>query len=229
MLKCTTSYLILYSLNKASLSLQRRTVASRLARFLHDKQDTTLLDSYLDAVWETTVDADDQGLLATFQAPSELADAIARFRPRQARLRKFRSVAPDEYDEFLAAEPRSSSSSPEAQFQEEEEVEQERPSVKVIMELHLRGYPTLPNELVDVLNTLQPTSVPSERAFSKARHARRFCQERQRDERFSDFMLLNSFYRQNNPLHAYATEHGLHTAPHPEPARDGDANEDADP
>lgn len=195
--------------------LQRRTVASRMARFLHDKQEETLLDSYLEAFREATLEAENDQLLATFQASGELADVIARFsgqRPRK-RARTLRNTATDDYDEFLAA---AEQADPETAFEDEE-----RPSLKVLMDLHLRGYSTLPRYLIEVMDTLQPTSVPSERAFSKARHARRFCQERQHDERFTDYLLLGDFYRHNEPLRPFAIERGILAAPpSPEPEAD---------
>ena len=66
-------------------------------------------------------------------------------------------------------------------------------SAKKIMKLHKQGFEVMPKSLQATLDTLQPTSVPAERLFSKARHARRYSQENQSDERFTSYLLLKEY------------------------------------
>ena len=53
------------------------------------------------------------------------------------------------------------------------------------------------------MEVLQPTSVPAERSFSKARLARRYCQESQSDQRFEKQLLLKNYYSKSQPWKQY--------------------------
>lgn len=56
-----------------------------------------------------------------------------------------------------------------------------------------------PTQLVENMKSVIPTSVPSERLFSKARHSRRYSQGRLSDRRFCEMMFLKHFYNNNKP------------------------------
>ena len=82
----------------------------------------------------------------------------------------------DYYEEFLDKD-------------EEYRIAQPR-QAEQLTKIHESGVKILPDSLYKLLDTLQPTSVPAERIFSRGRHKKRFPQERQADERFEDNVFL---------------------------------------
>lgn len=61
-----------------------------------------------------------------------------------------------------------------------------------------------PKRMLAVLNTIQPTSVSAERAFSTARSCRRYNQESLDDDRFARKLFLRNFNSKTKPLAACA-------------------------
>lgn len=57
-----------------------------------------------------------------------------------------------------------------------------------------------PKRMLAMLNTIQPTSVSAERAFSTARSCRRYNQESLDDDRFARKLFLRSFNSKTKPL-----------------------------
>ena len=86
-------------------------------------------------------------------------------------------------------------------------VPKSKPSPSEIMKLHKDGWEALLPGLTSTMRTLQPTSVPAERAFSRARFLRRYYQESLSDERFANFLFLRDFYSKNKPWEAFKTKY----------------------
>ena len=79
-------------------------------------------------------------------------------------------------------------------------------SARTLMDLHSRGISVFPRALTDTMETLQPTSVAAERAFSKARKARRYDQGSLDDERFGNYLFLKDYYTKTGPWDDYMAE-----------------------
>lgn len=65
-----------------------------------------------------------------------------------------------------------------------------------------------PSNMVELLETLAPTSVSAERAFSQARHCRRYNQEKLNDDRFCKKMFLRCYFAKNKPWRCLPTGPG---------------------
>ncbi|XP_003738410.1 uncharacterized protein LOC100905896 [Galendromus occidentalis] len=162
--------------------LQRRGVASRLSRLTRKKGAETELDTWLDDVREQVVAAGQEAVYKTFLPPGDLAAEISKFQSETAveedpPEHDARSEGPKDFYEIYLN-------------RDEDEMDCTPSSQETIQR---QGVKSLPEVLVATLDTLQPTSVPAERIFSKARSARRYNQESQNDERFGSYIFLKDY------------------------------------
>ena len=182
--------------------LERRTVASRLSRFVRNRGNEDIkLDRTLAAVRESVITTGNEASYNSFADFGDIREEIARLETgkRQKQGRAARDGPRDDYEAFL----------------EDDEVDERvssspaKPSTEELLELLSKGYNVLPDVLTTTLSTIQPTSVPSERLFSRARHARRYCQERALDDRFANDMRLKEFYRKSKPYEKFVEENNI--------------------
>ena len=201
--------------NLCTRLLQRRSVASRVSRFLRKKgKEETKLDRWLREVQEEIIAEGNEKTYNTFADPGDIANEISKFEQLEENRSKSTTRERDgqhldDYEALMDVEedddePPSAATS-------------HHPTTRELIDLHSRGFRTLPESLSTVISVLQPTSVPSERAFSVARHSRRHCQERLLDERFTNYLLLKDFYRKSKPWVNFVDENGI---PMPASARD---------
>ena len=176
--------------------LQRRDVMSRTSRLLRKRGDErTKLDRWLDDIRDQVIAEGREKVYKTFLDSGEIEDEVARFEELSAaRVNVVREDLDtmDDYEAFKDADEDDDGAGTSTNSTS-------RPTAKELLELHVKGFRTLPERLTLVLSTLQPTSVAAERSFSRARHARRYKQERLLDDRFANFMLLKDFYRKSQP------------------------------
>lgn len=174
---------------------ERRGLASTLSRFVVEKVPRTEIDSWLADVCdgdELTSSAETGSLVI-----AEITEAIARHgahRPPSAEAETIphhgqENMDSNVMDDFVVLMNYGGANS----------IEAGQLAADDVVELFLTGYEVLPADLLATMASLQPTSVPSERSFSHARHLRRSCQEKQDDDRYSSYLLLKDFYRKNRP------------------------------
>lgn len=177
--------------------LQRRGVASRLSRYLGGGKLHTDLDAWLDVVRGETLAGGDADLASSFIERGDITAEITAFREVQVeeRRRMIEDIGDDpSWDTFDRA----------LKFQH---VPMEPPAVRVLMQDHERyiraNFNVMPAIIVGTMNTLRPVCRPVPGEANATRDARRFCQDRQDDSKFSDFRLLKSFYDKNKPWNEY--------------------------
>ena len=175
--------------------LQRRGTVSRLARFVIDRSMHADIEDRLD---EMKAECDNT-ISKTF-AESNTIEAEIRAsrdweRNSQPQCPGPHQDAVDEYEAYLLQESTNFTSAHMAP--------------KQIIKLHEQGCKVLPESLVETVGIIQPTSVPAERLFSRARHSRKYCQERLADDRFADYLFLKSYYSENMPWVDFTAEHGM--------------------
>ena len=182
--------------------LQRRGAASRLSMYVVEYEENTDLDKWLAETSNEVILSGKEALWNTFIEQTELSDELAKFRATQERStdEETTASAAQQIDEYTARVVLGKKKSPP---------KKKSLSTQEIMKLHAEGHSLIPTELVETLQTLQPTSVPAERAFSIARHMRRHCQESLSDERFSDYLFLRDFYRNTEPWTAFKTKYTM--------------------
>ena len=88
-------------------------------------------------------------------------------------------------------------------YRNQDERSYEETSKEVLKSMQSAGIDTLPvsEALAVTLNTIQPTSKLAERAVSQARKFRRYCKERQDDQRFTNYFFLKDSYQESEPWH----------------------------
>lgn len=179
------------SINVCVRVLQRRGVVSRLSRFLRKRDATTNLDIWLQEVKDTVLARGQESLLNSFAAVGDMKGEITSFLNfYQKSPSRPRSETGDRFEDLRDRD-------------EDESVDVEDSSPDSLIELHKSGVKAFPEELYEVMAVLQPTSVPAERSFSRARHARRYNQAGRSDRRFEEYLLLKSYYSREKPWSNY--------------------------
>ena len=165
--------------------LQRRGTVSKLARFVIDRSTHTHIEYRRDEMKAER----DSTTSKTFAESNTIEAEIRAFRDwernSQPQCPGPHQEAVDEYEAYLLQERTNFTSAHMAPEQN--------------IELHEQGCEILPESLVETVGIIQPTSVPAERLFSRARHSRKCCQERLADERFADYLFLKSYFSENMP------------------------------
>ena len=187
--------------------LQRRNEAYRLAKFT-GRVTEDKIDGWLDQVKEDTIVAGDEATHSSFLNVENPIDMILRFRSSQGAGRlaedtdKSKDLAP-------SGDPSDVSEELEVEIDDFIEVNvgvvEEVPlspgaSEQDLLNLYKTGSKILSCDVTKILETLQATSVPAERLFSRARHARRYTRESLSDERYERTLRLKDFYRKSKPL-----------------------------
>lgn len=179
--------------------LRRRGPQARLVRSVEDRESNTDMDRWLDEVRENVIAKGEERLYQTFLDAGEVADELVKFRIGEETTENGKNssspvkktkekTSPSEFQTAILRRKVAVDQTEFAQL-----------SAKRIIKLHLKGSPSLPETLGHVITALQATSVPAERSSSRARHARRPCQERQNDERYANHLFLRDFYSMCEP------------------------------
>ena len=165
-------------------------MVSRLARLAHDHTLTTEIDNWLEHVQEKIIREGNEALWSTFLPFEDLRQEVRRFNRDQKQRPVNEEVDGDQnedvFDDYET-------------LKNQRKIVKKRLSSRRLIRLQLQGIRSFPDSFYDTLDTVQPTSVPAERAFSKARMFRRYNQERQSDERFTKYLFLKDVYAKNKP------------------------------
>ena len=173
--------------NLACRILERRTVASRLARYLKNRTEETELDRRLEEHRAQALE-EDFARTTSFLEPGNLRVEIGRFleADEEDEAHESSKVTEDDYEALLERDVGGS--------------REKRPlSIEELMKLHSEGVTVLPEALASTMSILQPTSTAAERSFSKARRARRYDQGSLNDDRFASYLFLKDYYEKTKP------------------------------
>ena len=181
--------------------LERRGLASRVSKFIEHRTEHSKLDGMLQAERIKAGDlaiCRDEGSIVIEIAKFQGAERIAAKSAMEVGGETEEERAPeieedpawDDYDKYVQREQRATVSS------------SDQPTPEKLEDLHKQGYNVLPRGMVETAHMVQPTSVPAERLFSKARAARRYNQEAMSDQRFGDYRFLAGYYVASEPWSA---------------------------
>lgn len=180
--------------------LQRRGVASRVARFIGSREEISNLDRWLDEMRALILAEGEVKLSRTFLPAGNLSEEVVEHLEKSTRRanadswreeEEERNPHPDVYDLYGDSGC------------EEQLLTKRSLSPVTLIKYHKKGLRTIPVTLVETMKLIQPTSVPAESAFGTARHFRRYCQEKQKDERYTNYLFLRDFMRKSRPWEAY--------------------------
>jgi len=192
---------------------QRRGPAARLARYLYEgKQRSTFDDllepslaelSRLKKPLPSGLEKDIGELLFDFMVGCQ-----DRSSEQPTESRSLRTMGVEEFDVYQVPNPVAPVTSAGSISRE---------TVAAMMEIfestriwkHGHQANAVFQQLQVILDTILPTSVPSERLFSKARHSRRYCQGGLNDERYTRRMFLKDFYNKSRPWDDFMAEHEI--------------------
>lgn len=181
--------------------LQRRGIASRLSRYVDERLEETELESWLNETKEQVLQDGKESLVRSFADYGEYDQEVSSFvdfekgsRPVVSNV-DLETQKVDDFESYLRRKASKAALKP--------------PSTPKLMKLHKKGLDVLPKALRATVDALQPTSVPAERAFSRARHARRSCQESMNDERYTSYLLLKDFYLKTEPWEEFKATHPM--------------------
>lgn len=174
--------------------LERRGLNSRLCRFVQDRTASSQLDVLLEEEMNqegaSSTTEDIVGEIAKFQQAEGVVfgaqDELQEEENEPQSAMQPDELDEDEYDQYIRKNRTLAATS-------------EKPTAEKLLKLHKKGYEVLPRGMVETANILQPTSIPAERAFSKARSARRYNQECMSDNRFCDYRLLADCFSSSKP------------------------------